>query len=165
MVLLIRQNCRIWDDHEPQEVHLQAMHPQKVTVWCGFWSGGIFGAYFFENDMGEAITINGECYRSMIDNFLWLELNDMDVRDMWFLHTVNDTMNILHERFRGRVISRKGDVNWLPRSCDLTPLDFFLWGFLKSQVYANKPQSIVALKANITQAIAQIQPDSVQQSH
>ncbi|EFN78960.1 hypothetical protein EAI_04660, partial [Harpegnathos saltator] len=38
---------------------------------------------------------------------------------------------------------------------DLTPLDFFLWGFLKSQ--ANKPQSTDALKVNITQAIAQIQ--------
>lgn len=57
------------------------------------------------------------------------------------------------------VISRGADVNWPPRSCDLTPLDFFLWGFLKSQVYANKPQTTAALKANITYAIGQIQPD------
>ncbi|EFN88671.1 hypothetical protein EAI_04719, partial [Harpegnathos saltator] len=44
-------------------------------------------------------------------------------------------------------------------SYDLTPLGFFCWGFLKSQIYANKPQSTDALKVNITQAIAQIQPD------
>ena len=68
------------------------------------------------------------------------------------------TMDILHKRFEGMVISR-GDVNWPPRSCDLTPLDFFLWGYLKSQIYTNKPQTIDAFKVNITNAIQQIQPD------
>ncbi|EFN75581.1 hypothetical protein EAI_08637, partial [Harpegnathos saltator] len=139
-------------------------HPQKVTVWCGFWAGGVIGPYFFENDVGEAITVNGERYRTMITNFFWPKLNDMDV-DMWFqqdgatCHTADATVDILHERFEGMVISRRGDVNWAPCSCDLTPLDFLLWGFLKSQVYANKPQPTDALKVNIIQVIAQIQPD------
>ena len=74
-------------------------------------------------------------------------------------HTAGATMHILFERFESMVIYRKGDVNWLPRLCDMTPVEFFLWGFLKSQVYANKPQSTVALKVNVTKAIAQIQPD------
>jgi len=39
------------------------------------------------------------------------------------------------------------------------PLNFFLWGYLKSQVYTNKPQTIDALKVNVTNAIQQIQPD------
>lgn len=160
-----KHNCRIWDDANPHEVRQVVMHPQKVTVWCGFWAGGIIGPHFFENDVGEAITVNGERYRRMITDFLWPILNDMDVDDMWIqqdgatCHTADATMDVLHERFEGRVISRRGDVNWPPRSCDLTPLDFFLWGFLKSQVYANRPQSTVDLKVNITQAIAQIQPD------
>lgn len=160
-----KHNCRIWDDANPHEIHQVLMHPQKVTVWCGFWAGGVIGPYFFENDVGEAITVNGERYRTMITDFFWPKLNDMDVDDMWFqqdgatCHTADATMDILHERFESMVISRRGDVNWPPRSCDLTPLDFFLWGFLKSQVYANKPQSTDALKVNITQAIAQIKPD------
>ena len=74
-------------------------------------------------------------------------------------HTADATMDILHERFQGMVISRRGDVNWPPRSCNLTPLDLFLWCFLKLQVYANKPQSTDVLKVNITNAITQIQPD------
>ena len=84
---------------------------------------------------------------------------------MWFqqdgatCYTTDTTIYNLHGRFEGVVISRRDDVNWLPRSCDLTPLDFFLRGFLKSQVYANKPQSTDALKVNITKLIAQIQPD------
>ncbi|GFT73000.1 hypothetical protein TNCV_1976971 [Trichonephila clavipes] len=40
-----------------------------------------------------------------------------------------------------RLISRFGPVNWPPRSCDLTPLDYFLWGYVKSLVYADKPQT------------------------
>lgn len=160
-----KQNCRIWSDANPQEVHQVAMHPQKVTVWCGFWVGGVIGPYFFQNDGGEAITVNGDRYRTMITDFFWPRLNNMNMNDMWFqqdgatCHTADATMNILRERFEGMVISRRGDVNWPPRSCDLTPLDYFLWGFLKSQVYANKPQSTDALKVNITQAISQIQPD------
>jgi len=75
------------------------------------------------------------------------------------LRATHRTMDILHERFEGMVISRGGDVNWSSRSCDLTPLDFFLWGYLKSQIYMNKPQTIDALKVNITNAIQQIQPD------
>ena len=95
----------------------------------------------------------------MTTDFFWPKLNDMDVNDMWFqqddvtCHTADATMHILDGRFEGMVISRRGDVNWPPRSCDLTPLDYFLLGFLKSQVYANKPQSTDALKVNITKAI------------
>lgn len=41
--------------------------------------------YFFENDVGDAITINGERYRTMIIDFFFLsKLNDEDVDDMWF---------------------------------------------------------------------------------
>jgi len=73
--------------------------------------------------------------------------------------TPHATMDILHERFEVMVIWRGGNVNWPPRSCDLMPLDFFLWSYLKSQVYTNKPQTIDALKVNITNAIQQIQLD------
>ncbi|GFU51143.1 hypothetical protein TNCV_966351 [Trichonephila clavipes] len=46
------------------------------------------------------------------------------------------------DTFGDRLISRFGPVNWPPRSCDLTPLDYFLWGYVKSFVYADKPQSL-----------------------
>ncbi|CAI6370846.1 unnamed protein product [Macrosiphum euphorbiae] len=160
-----KQNCRIWDDTNPHKTQKNKMHPEEITVWCGFWSGGIIGPYFFQNETGIAITVNGERYRSMINNFFWPKLYDMDTEDMWFqqdgatCHTARATMDILRERFEGMVISRNGDINWPPRSCDLTPLDFFLWGYLKSHVHANKQQSIYALKVNIINTIKQIQPD------
>lgn len=45
-----------------------------------------------------------------------------------------------------------------PRSCDLTYLDFFLWSFVKSLSYADKPATIVDLENNIVRDIAEIQP-------
>ena len=57
-------------------------------------------------------------------------------------HTSGETIGHLREKFPGQVISRNGDYNRPPRSCDLTPLDFFLWGYMKDKVYADAPQSI-----------------------
>jgi len=96
-----KQNCRIRDDTNPHEIHQHQMHPKKATVLCGFWSDGIIGPYFFQNNTGIAITVNGECYRSMISNLLWPKLDDMDVDDMWFQHrtALRATMDILRERF------------------------------------------------------------------
>ncbi|GFU87935.1 uncharacterized protein TNCV_1335051 [Trichonephila clavipes] len=51
-----------------------------------------------------------------------------------------------------------GPVNWRPRSCDLTSLDYFLWGYVKSLVYADKPQTLDHLEDNIRRVIADIRP-------
>lgn len=159
-----RRNCRIWGSENPRTIVEKQMHPERVTVWCGFWAGGIIGPFFFENATGEAITVNAARYRDMIMRFLVPKLQDVDVNDMWFqqdgatCHTTRETIQLLHESFPGRVISRFGDQNWPPRSCDLTPLDFFLWGFLKSKVYAIKPTTTLALKEEIERCINEIQP-------
>ena len=44
-----------------------------------------------------------------------------------------------------------------PRSCDLTPLDYYLWSAVKDKYYAAKPETIEALKDNIRAAIGEIQ--------
>lgn len=100
----------------------------------------------------------------MLTDFFWGELVDIDLEDVWFqqdaatCHTARETMQLLQTKFSGQVISRFGDHNWPPRSCDLTLLDFFLWGFLKSKVYANNPQTIAELKAAIRRHIDEIRP-------
>ena len=48
---------------------------------------------------------------------------------------------------------------WPPHSPDLTPPDYFLWGYLKWRVYQNKPRTIDALKANITEEIQAVTAD------
>ncbi|GFX46428.1 uncharacterized protein TNCV_238901 [Trichonephila clavipes] len=72
--------------------------------------------------------------------------------------------HMLHVRdtFGDRLISRFGPVNWSPRSCDLTPLDYFLWGYVKSLVYADKPQTLDHLEDNIRRVIADIRPQMLE---
>jgi hypothetical protein len=72
---------------------------------------------------------------------------------------VCETTELLREKFPVRIISRNGDQNWPPRSCDLTPCDFFLWGFVKFCVYANKPQTIPELKVEIQGVIGETEPE------
>ena len=57
--------------------------PQRITVWCGFWEGWIIGPYFCENEAGAAVLVNGLRYRTMINEILWPELEDMDMDDVY----------------------------------------------------------------------------------
>ncbi|GFS85625.1 DUF4817 domain-containing protein [Trichonephila clavipes] len=157
-----KQNCRIWSEANPQVYVETPLHPEKLTVWCALWAGGIIGPYFFKNDEGHNVTVNGDRYRAMITNFFIPELNNHDVQELWFqqdgatCHTARATINLLKDTFGDHLISRFGPVNWPARSCDLTPLDYFLWGYVKSLVYADKPQTLDHLEDNIRRVIADI---------
>ena len=52
-------------------------------------------------------------------------------------------------QFEDRMISRNSirGRDWPARSPDLNPLDFFLWGYLKSQVYKPWPNSLDDLES------------------
>ncbi|GFV87990.1 putative DD41D transposase [Trichonephila clavipes] len=107
-------------------------------------------------------------YTTMITNFFIPELNNPDVQELWFqqdgatCHTAHATIDLLKDTFGDRLISRFGPVNWPPRSCDLTPLDYFLWGYVKSLVYADKPQTLDHLEDNIHRVIADIRPQMLE---
>ena len=159
-----KQNCRIWNENNPQEILQTPLHPEKCTVWCGLHAGGIIGPYFFKNEAGARVTVNGDRYRTMINDFLFENMDDIDPDEMWFqqdgatCHTSTATIDLLKSKFGDKLISRNGTVNWPPRSCDLTPLDYFLWGYVKSLVYADKPATIDALEDNIVRVIRDIRP-------
>ncbi|GFV59589.1 uncharacterized protein TNCV_4259821 [Trichonephila clavipes] len=135
---------------------------QKLPVWGVLWAGGVTGPYFFKIDEGHNVTVNGDRYRAMITNFFIPEFNNHDVQELWFqqdgatCHTARATIDLLKDTFGDRLISRFGPVNWPQRSCDLTPLDYFLWGYVKSLVYADKPQTLDHLEDNIRRVIADI---------
>ena len=59
------------------------------------------------------------------------------------------TLDVLRPVLEDRIISRRSDVVWPPRSCDLTPLGYYLWAAVKDKLYADKPETIDALKDNI----------------
>ncbi|GFU04988.1 hypothetical protein TNCV_1290831 [Trichonephila clavipes] len=36
-----KQNCSIWSEANPQVYAETPLHPEKLTVWCALWAGGI----------------------------------------------------------------------------------------------------------------------------
>ncbi|GFS73604.1 putative transposable element [Trichonephila clavipes] len=104
----------------------------------------------------------------MITNFFIPELNNHDVQQLWFqqdgatCHTARATIDLLKDKFGDRLISRFGPVNWPPRSCDLTPLDYFLWVYVKSLVCADNSQTLDHLEDNIRRVIADIRPQMLE---
>ncbi|GFV24659.1 DUF4817 domain-containing protein [Trichonephila clavipes] len=137
-----KQNCRIWSEANPQVYVETPLHPEKLTVWCALWAGGIIGPYFSKNDEGH--------------NKLWFQ------QDGATCHTARATIDLLKDTFGDRLISRFGPVNWPPRSCDLTPLDYFCGVGHWSLVYADKPQTLDHLEDNIRRVIADILPQMLE---
>ncbi|GFW30637.1 uncharacterized protein TNCV_455751 [Trichonephila clavipes] len=105
-----KQKCRIWSEANPQVYVETPLHPEKLTVWCALWAGGIIGPYFFNNDEGHNVTVNGDRYRVMITNFFIPEWNNHDVQKLWFqqdgatCHTARATIDLLKDTFGDRLI-------------------------------------------------------------
>ncbi|KAJ4443651.1 hypothetical protein ANN_05326 [Periplaneta americana] len=62
----------------------------------------------------------------------------------------------INETYPGCWIGRVGVISWPPRSPDLTPLDYCVWGWLKSEVYKRKVKTREELLARILHACAQV---------
>ena len=71
-----KHNCRIGRTENPNAYVEKPAYPKGVTVWCRFWSRGIIGPFFFENEQGVAITVNGYRYRPMLNEFLFTKIKE-----------------------------------------------------------------------------------------
>ena len=159
-----KQNCRYWALENPRRKHERPLHSPKVVVWATMSAKGIIGPYFHEDQRGRAINVNSDRYCDMLRNFLVPELQEFAGFDSrtWFqqdgatFHTSNGSMEVVNELFPNKVISRRGNIDWPPRSPDLSPLDYFAWGYLKSKVYQNNPTNLTQLKQNIRSEMAAI---------
>ena len=96
----------------------------------------------------------------MLNEFLFTIIEEEDIGNIWFqqddatCHTAEAILDVLRPVFENRIIRPRADGVWPPRSCDLTPLDYYLWG-------ADKPETIDALKDNIREAIGEIQLQTI----
>ena len=74
--------------------------------------------------------------------FLFTKIEGDDIGNIWFqqhgvtCHTAKATLDVLCPVFEDRIISRRADVVWPPRSCPFTPLDYYLKGGIKDKCYA-----------------------------
>ena len=144
-----KQNFRYWSQNNPRELHQRPLHSPKVTVWCAMGSFGVWGPYFFED---ATVTVTSDRYCEMLERFLRPKVAQLLADCVWFeqdgatSHTSRRSLGILQDMFPSHVFSLRGDIGWPPRSLDLTPCDFFLWGYVKSKVYEHRPSTLEYLQ-------------------
>ena len=120
---------------------------------CG--NGSILGPFFFEGN------VNGNAYLNMLnDSIPQLMLNNQSrnghFQRLWWAqdgapaHQLIAVRNRLLDIFQRRVVALHFPVEWPPRSPDLTPCDYFLWGYLKDKLYRTPPNDINDLRLRIT---------------
>ena len=69
-------------------------------------------------------------------------------------HIAKSVHRVLEQHFGDRIISRHFPFPWPLRSPDLTPKDFWFWGYNKSRVYTSNSQTLSKLKVSIKREIA-----------
>ena len=72
-----------------------------------------------------------------------------------------EVVQVVQEMFsrspqKSKWMGRRGSHEWPVRSPDLTPCDFFLWGWLKEQVYSTKPKNLEELEGRIREVMSSI---------
>ncbi|GFX00427.1 DUF4817 domain-containing protein [Trichonephila clavipes] len=164
-------NCRIWATSNPREYTQKPLHSQKVTAWCGFTGSFIKGPFFFETQcpVNGWITemVNAQSYLTLLrETVVPCLIQRGQISNVTFMqdgatsHTANPVKAFLIQTFGENIIvSRCCRYPWPPRSPDLTPAAFWLWGYLKSRVYLSGPSSLLELKDAIRREVSSIHPD------
>ena len=136
-----RQNVRKWTPENPCWKIDVPNRGFRINVWAGIVGDRIVGPHFFDG------TLTAEKYGQFLEEELSDWMPAPERRTTWFMqdgarvHTTRGNLNILRRLFGRRVISLRTAHPWPPRSPDLTPLDFFVWPYVKDRVYAAAPQT------------------------
>jgi len=153
-----KHNCRIWGYENPPILVELPLNSPKVNVWMGVFKDRLMGPFFF-----QANTVTSHSYLAMLQTFLLPELGRWHRRS----HTIYQqegapphwslaVRTFLNDNFPQRWIGRDGPIHWALRSPDLSPLDFFVWGYIKGEVYKQRVQNVDELKAKIQEAASHI---------
>ena len=161
--LVNKHNGRYWSQDNPHVTIETVMKSPKLNVWCALSKNQLVGSFFFEDD-----TVDGENYLLMLQNFFLPEVRKLHkVRSIIFLqdgaspHFACDVRQYLDHQFPQRWIGRGGPIRWAPHSPDLTPLDFFLWGYLKNIIYKTPIKDLNELKIKINNEIKSISKETL----
>jgi len=117
------------------------------------------GPFVFDNNL------KGNTYEAFVRNEMPGLLGDIPLMirsQIYFQHDgvtphyTNRVRELLNELFANRRLGRGGPVAWPPRSPDLKPLDYYLWGHMKTLVYVTKVDSRAEMRRRIFAAAEQI---------
>lgn len=159
----------MWSRENPRAFKSRKSQRQfSVNVWCAIIDNKLIGPYVLPN------RLNGAAYLDFWTHVLpnLLQQQNVTVRGMYYQHDgapahfSHNVTEHLNNQFPGHWIGRGGPIAWPARSPDLTVLDYFLWGHMKSIVYEEPINSREHLIERINLACERIRetPDMIRKS-
>lgn len=153
-------NEHFWANENPHVIReSNFQHRFAINVWAGIVGDHLIGPHILPQ------RLTGALYLHFLQEDLPQLLEDIPIAErlrMWFMHdgapahfshVVRNHLNLTQPN---RWIGRGGPIKWPPRSPDLNPLDFYLWGALKASVYATQITSAVQLRQRVQAACEEI---------
>jgi transposase len=158
-----KHNFRYWSDTNPHWCRGEPLHSPRVTVWAAIGHQGVVGPFFFDGN------VNGANYLLMLQQqFLPVVENWVGFPSLVFMqdgappHWSVTVRNFLSDTFPNRWMGRGSpNLPWPPYSPDLTPCDFFLWGWIKSRVYTTPIATLAELRERIEKAFDDLSMDLI----
>lgn len=155
-------NEHMWAHSNPHEKSVSNyQHQWRINVWAGIIGDRIIGPFILPS------SLTGEVYLDILRHDVEDQLEELSVREYVNVifqhdgapaHFERRVRAYLDTRF-SEWIGRGGSIQWPARSPDLTPLDFFVWGYVKSCVYAFECSTRDEMVNKINSAFASITPD------
>lgn len=149
-----RHNVRIWGTRKPTETLKMRRNSPKVNVWCALTTERVIGPFFFAES-----TVTATTYLDMLEHYAVPQIKHLQREHLFFQqdgappHWGLEVREFLDQEFPNRWIGRDGPIAWPPRSPDLTPLDFFFWGYVKDCVFNTPVRDLNHLKQKIHEAV------------
>ena len=131
----------LWKADAPKTSHCLVWILVQRHNWANF---------FFENEQGEAVTVNGDRYRAMLNEVLFTKIEKEDLAtfdsNRAALRATQPTLySMFYALFLKIALSAAELVLF---GCDLTPLDIFVYD-VKDKCYADKPKTILRFVEDI----------------
>jgi hypothetical protein len=138
------RNLHRWSDDNPHgTVETNFQHCFSSNVWCGMIDDMLTDPVILDYHM------TGHNYLDFLQNgitktttecsFGYMDCYVLSAR--WSPHYTRLVMQHLNDTFPNSWIGHGSTINWPPRSPDLTPSDFCLWGWMKSKAYRRNMDS------------------------
>ena len=125
------------DSQNPRETYELERDSPKLIVWCGIMLDKDIGPFFFAEK-----SITAQIYLDLLTEYVSVTPQLEQYQSLIIFqqggappHWSLAVGQFLNDTFSERQIGRNGPIPWLPRFPDITPSDFFLWGYVKDIVY------------------------------
>ncbi len=123
-----KHNSCIWGTENPENLMEVPQRSKKVMVRCAMPKTKLIGPYFFRQS-----SVDAAAYKSMLRYYELHHIEQLQVAPIFqqygaSAHTSRLVTEYLQRKLEDRWISKRGPINWPPRSPGLTPLDFFSLG-------------------------------------